>query len=129
MRTLLVVDDKEENRRLMRKALVPAGYRVLEVDSGEACLEMLSRERPDMVLMDLRLPGGLTGYETVRRIRELPGGRAIIVVAVSASPTLNDQEKIRAAGFDGFILKPVDVGSLPGLVAGYFDHKKNGGGK
>lgn len=120
MKTVLVVDDMPANLVLLRKILVPAGYRVVEAASGEEGLAKARREMPDLVLLDLRLGEfAMTGYELVRRFRELPGGTGAKVVALSGGAVGSDEALVEEAGFDGFISKPIDVAGLPAVVEGY----------
>ena len=108
--TVLVVDDLPQNLRLMDAVLSPSGFTVLSASSGEAALELLARQLPDIVLLDIMMPG-MDGYETCRRIREEPATSFIPVVMVTAS---GDAEKVRAieAGADDFITKPLDRAEL-----------------
>ena len=108
--TVLVVDDRPQNLRLLEAVLSPRGYTVLSASSGEAALELLEHRLPDVVLLDVMMPG-LDGYETCRRIRADPATSFIPVVMVTAS---GDAEKVRAieAGADDFITKPLDQAEL-----------------
>ena len=108
--TVLVVDDQPQNLRLMDAVLSPRGFTVLTASSGEAALELLGQRLPDVVLLDVMMPG-LDGYETCRRIRAEPATSFIPVVMVTAS---GDAEKIHAieAGADDFITKPFDQSEL-----------------
>jgi class 3 adenylate cyclase len=113
-RVVLVVDDLAANRRLMQAILTPHGYEVIEAESGEHALELLSDGRVDLVLLDLVMPG-LDGHETCRRIRANPDTAYLPVVMVTAS---GPAEKVRAidAGADDFINKPLDQAELLGRV-------------
>ena len=103
--SILVVDDSPQNIRLMEAMLLPAGYRVCSAPSGEAALEQIANDPPDLVLLDLVMPG-LDGHEVCRRIRQLPNGAVLPVVMVTSA---GDDQKIRAieAGADDFIARPV----------------------
>ena len=116
---ILVVDDKEENRRLLRKVLTRRGYAVIEVASGEEALESVSLERPDLILMDIRLREGIDGIETTRKIKAMPELAHIPIVAITASVTPDDMQRALDSGCSGFIRKPIDVETFPALVAGY----------
>lgn len=107
---VLVVDDQEVNRRLLEAVLTPRGYRVLMADSGEEALRTLETERPDVVLLDILMPG-MDGYEVCRRIRDDARTAVLPVVMITAS---GQQEKVRAteAGADDFVAKPFDQAEL-----------------
>jgi signal transduction histidine kinase/ActR/RegA family two-component response regulator len=102
---LLVVDDKIENRQLMRALLEPMGFEVRDVASGAASLEMVEQWHPHLVWMDMRMPG-MDGYEATRRIRTLPGAAGIKVVALTASAFAEQRGAILAAGCDDVVHKP-----------------------
>lgn len=114
---ILVVDDKEENRRLIRKVLTLHGYIVVEVATGEAAIEAAQSERPDLILMDIRLREGIDGIEVTRRLKALPEVAHIPVVAVTASVSPEDAQRALDSGCSGFIRKPIDIDEFPGQVA------------
>lgn len=115
-KTVLVVDDNDDVRRLVKKVLELAGYRIVEADNGVDALAAAEREVPDLVLMDLRLPGELNGLETTSRLKADPRTMRIPVVALTASVMDRDRRQALDAGCSGFIGKPIDIGSLAGLV-------------
>lgn len=104
--SLLVVDDNEANRRVVRALTASAGYQILEADGGEAGLELARRERPDVVLMDVRMPD-VDGLEATRRLRADGATRDIPVVAVSAQAMVGDRERALEAGCVDYVTKPV----------------------
>jgi adenylate cyclase len=108
--TVLVVDDVPQNTRLLDAVLTPRGYHVLTAGSGEDALGMLAEHQPDLVLLDILMPG-LDGYQVCRRIREDPATAFLPVVMITAS---GNQEKVRAieAGADDFVTKPFDHAEL-----------------
>ena len=102
---ILVVEDHEENRRIMRDLLTHAGYEMLEALTGEEGLAAAVQERPDLTLMDIQLPG-IDGYEVTRRIKADPALRAIPIIAVTSYALSGDEGKAKEAGCDAYIAKP-----------------------
>ena len=113
---ILVVEDNALNLKLVRDVLGAAGYDVVSATTGEEGLRMAAELPPDLVLMDLQLPG-IDGTETMRRLRRGTLDPAIPVVAVTASAMPEDHERAAQAGFDGYLEKPISVRSLVGQVA------------
>lgn len=116
--TILVVEDNRLNMKLLRDVLEHAGYDVVEATSGEQGVELAAQRRPDLVLMDLQLPG-IDGTEALRRIRSADDTTLVPVVAVTASAMATDREAASRAGFDGFLEKPINARALPSVVASY----------
>jgi two-component system cell cycle response regulator DivK len=108
MSTILIVEDNEKNMKLARDVLQSKGYATLEAVTGEEGVRMAIAHHPDLVLMDIQLPG-INGMEALRQVRAAPGCAAIPVVAFTASVTPTDRSQIAAAGFDGFISKPINL--------------------
>ncbi|SDT09216.1 two-component system, cell cycle response regulator DivK [Friedmanniella luteola] len=123
---ILVVEDHPLNMKLVRDVLAVAGYEVVEARTGEEALVAARRQPPDLVLMDLQLPG-IDGTETLRRLRAAGGLGAVPVVAVSASAMQGDRSRVQEAGFDGFIGKPLSIRALPGQLAGFLGGRASGG--
>jgi CheY-like chemotaxis protein len=115
-RKILVVDDVAENRAVMIDMLSLVGFDVSEAVSGEDGLEKALLIQPDLILMDLVMPG-MDGLETTRRLRALPGLREVPVIAISANTSLNNEENSLTAGFNAFLPKPIDYGSLVTRIA------------
>ena len=113
---VLIVEDNPRNLKLVRDVLAYAGYRTLEAETAGAGLELARVEHPGLVLMDVQLPD-MDGVEALGRLRADPATADIPVVAVTAFAMKEDRERILAAGFDGYLEKPVDVRALPGRVA------------
>ncbi len=116
--TILVVEDNERNLKLVRDVLQFAGYRVVAANSAEQGIALALTEPPDLVLMDLQLPG-MTGTEALERLRMSPWTCAVPVVALTAFAMKDDREQALAAGFDGYLTKPISVPALPGQVRGF----------
>lgn len=113
---IMLVDDNEDVRRLLRKVLEAAGHEVVEAEDGAAALEKVREMIPDLVLMDIRLPGEMDGLETTARLKEDPRLKRVPIVALTASVMERDRQQAVAAGCSGFIGKPVDVTELPEMV-------------
>src|SRR5512139_189870 len=105
-RTILLVEDDGTNRKLVRVVLAGRNYRLLEADSVEAAMEMLGQERPDLLLLDIRLGDG-SGLDLIRTIRADPAFDRVPALAITAQAMKNDEDRFLAAGFDGYVSKPV----------------------
>ena len=103
---IVVIEDNEKNRKLVRHILEHEGYRVLEAEGGEEGLRLVKEHGAALVLMDIRLPD-IDGIAALRRLREDPAIQTIPVMAVTASAMTTDRVKIMAAGFDGYQAKPI----------------------
>ena len=117
-RRILVVEDQEDNRTILRDLLTHAGFTVLEAVTGEEGVRAAEAHRPDLILMDIQLPV-VDGYEATRRIKARPELRAIPVVAVTSYALSGDEAKARAAGCDGYVTKPFSPRQLLAVVRGY----------
>jgi len=118
MNAILIIEDNEKNLKLLRDVLQVKGYRTLEARTGTEGLRLAREELPALVLMDIQLPD-ISGITALRQLRADPLTRAIPVVAVSASAMQEEQEKITASGFDGYIMKPIDLKSFLEQVQRY----------
>jgi CheY-like chemotaxis protein len=105
---ILIVEDNEKNRKLVRDVLSFKGYEILEAETGEDGVRLALERRPRLILMDIQLPG-IDGIEALRRIRAQEDTRGIPIVAVTASAMDRDRQQIMAAGFDGYQSKPLNV--------------------
>ena len=119
---ILVVDDKPESIRLVKKVLKPWGYEVIGAGSGEEAIRTTEAELPDLILMDVRLPGGIDGLEATRSIKAMPHLAHIPIVAMTASVRPEDEQRALDIGCVGFIRKPIDINELPKQVAAYLAH-------
>jgi two-component system cell cycle response regulator DivK len=108
---ILVVEDHEENRRIMRDLLTSAGLEMIEAHTGEDGVRLAESERPDLILMDIQLPG-LDGYEATRRIKANPALRSIPIIAVTSYALSGDEVKAREAGCDDYVAKPFSPRAL-----------------
>ena len=117
---ILVVEDNDKNMKLFRDVLVAKGYRTLEATTGSEAVDVASEHTPDLVLMDIRLPD-LDGVQVLHRLRGNARTAAIPVLALTAQAMHGDRERFLAAGFDGYLSKPVDVRELIGTVREHCD--------
>jgi two-component system, cell cycle response regulator DivK len=108
---VLVVEDNDKNMKLFRDVLVAMGYRTLEATTGREAVDLASEHTPDLVLMDIQLPD-LDGMQALQRLRADARTAAIPVVALTAQAMRGDRERFLAAGFDGYVSKPVNVHDL-----------------
>ena len=114
-RRILVVEDNPLNLKLVRDVLTAYGYEIVEAQTGEDGVSLAADCAPDLVLMDLQLPG-IDGYEALRRIRQDPRTGEVPVVALTAFAMREDRERTADAGFDGYLSKPISVRELPTQV-------------
>jgi two-component system cell cycle response regulator DivK len=117
---ILVVEDNEKNMKLFRDVLGATGYRTLEATTGGEAIEMATEHTPDLVLMDIQMPD-MDGVEALRRLRADERTASLRVLAVTAQAMQGDREQFLAAGFDGYLSKPVNVQELLGTVRRYCD--------
>ncbi len=117
-RRILVIEDHEENRRILRDLLASAGYEMIEALTGEEGVAAAEREHPDLILMDIQLPG-LDGYEATRRIKGNPGLRAIPIIAVTSYALSGDEVKAIEAGCDAYVTKPFSPRALLAKIREY----------
>jgi len=102
---ILVVEDQEDNRQILRDLLSSAGYEMSEAGDGQEALKEVAKNRPDLILMDIQLPI-MDGYEATRRIKADPETRAIPIVVVTSYALSGDEAKAREAGCDAYVTKP-----------------------
>ena len=115
---ILVVDDQEDLRGVLRDLLIGSGYTVIEAADGEAGVARAKSDRPDLILMDIQMPV-IDGYEATRRIKVDPDLNPIPIVAVSSFAMKGDEEKARAAGCDHYVTKPYSPMQLLRLIRGF----------
>ena len=115
---VLVVEDNEKNMKLFRDVLHASGYRTLEAATGERAVELVFEHRPDLVLMDIQLPD-IDGIEALSRLRADGRTASMPVLALTAQAMEGDRERFLAAGFDGYLSKPVDIAEFVATIKRY----------
>jgi CheY-like chemotaxis protein len=113
---VLLVEDTEDNRFMMRRLLEMVGYRVVEARNGQEAVRLAETERPAVILMDLSLPV-IDGLAATRLIRKIPETEKTPIIAVSAHDTADFQQEALSAGCDGYVTKPIDFVSLEAMIA------------
>jgi two-component system, cell cycle response regulator DivK len=117
---ILVVEDNEKNMKLVRDVLLATGYRTLEAATGGQAVELAAKHAPDLVLMDIQLPD-VDGVHVLRQLRADQRTAPIPVLAVTAQAMHGDRERFLAAGFDGYVSKPLNIRELVGKVRQHCD--------
>ena len=115
--TILLVEDVDDSRYFMRLELEQHGYRVLEAEDGEKAVDVALRERPDIILMDLSLPG-MDGFEATKQIRGDDHMHKVPIIAVTAHQETDFRLGAKKSGFDAYVTKPIDMDWLIELIAG-----------
>ena len=115
---ILVVEDQEDNRRILRDLLGNAGYQLIEAESGEDALAAVMKQRPDLILMDIQLPI-MDGYEATRQIRANPDMKAVPISGVTSYALAGDEAKAQAAGCNAYVSKPFSPRALLAKVREY----------
>src|SRR5262247_2122861 len=121
---ILIVEDQEDNRAILRAVLSRAGYDLIEAFNGEDAVRLAQNEQPDLILMDIQLPG-IDGYEATRRIRAIPALSKVPIIAVTSYALSGDEAKTRAAGCDGYVAKPFSPRQLLAKVREYLPDVAN----
>jgi CheY-like chemotaxis protein len=121
MKKVLVVEDNEKNMYLISFILEKMGHRVLQADSGEKGIELASREQPDLILMDIQLPG-IDGLEATKRIRQ---SGDVPIIAITSFAMSGDRERLLAAGCNGYIEKPINPETIMGEIAAYLERPED----
>jgi CheY-like chemotaxis protein len=117
---ILIVEDNEKNRKLERDVLQFHGYRTMEAETGEDGVRLARESPPALILMDIQLPG-ISGIEALRRLRADAATQSIAVMAVTASAMAQDRQTILAAGFDGYLSKPISLKEFVAAVRALLD--------
>jgi two-component system cell cycle response regulator DivK len=119
-KTILVVEDQEDNRQILRDLLASAGLRMVEAHDGEQALAMARSERPDLILMDIQLPL-VDGYEATRSIKRDPELKHIPIIAVTSYALSGDEPKALEAGCDGYVAKPYSTRHLLAKIGQFLE--------
>jgi two-component system, cell cycle response regulator DivK len=119
---ILVIEDQEDNRQIVRDLMTASGYELIEATTGEEGIEAAAREKPDLILMDIQLPG-IDGYEVTRRIKANPKLKKIPIIAVTSYALSGDDKKAFAAGCDGYVTKPYSPRLLLAKIREYLPAK------
>ena len=115
---ILIVEDQEDNRRILRDLFASAGYELIEAESGEDALAALATSRPDLILMDIQLPV-MDGYEATRQIRTNPDLKSVPIIAVTSYALAGDEAKALAVGCNAYVSKPYSPRALLAKVREY----------
>lgn len=124
-KTILLVEDDQTNRKLVRVVLAGGHYRIREAESVEQALALLKDGKPDLLLFDIRLGDG-SGLDLIRTVRADPGFDTVPAVAITAQAMKDDEQRFLAAGFDGYVSKPVDTRRLPEVVERFMREGRSG---
>jgi CheY-like chemotaxis protein len=122
-RKILIVEDNEDSRELVVKVLRNKGFDTVEAADGEEAIDKATKEKPELILLDISIPK-MDGYEVARRLKSLEEFSEIPIVALTAHAMKGDREKVIAAGFEGYISKPINVRELPDQVRSYLKGKR-----
>lgn len=109
--TILYVEDNPDNRLLVRRVLFAEGYSLVEAKDADEAIGVLNKSRPDLILMDINMPG-VDGYTLTTKIKSMPGFERVPIIAITANVMRGDRERTLQAGCDGYIQKPLDIDQL-----------------
>lgn len=123
--TILYVEDNSDNRILVRRVLEAEGYQIAEAGNAEDAMQKIQSVRPNLILMDINMPG-VDGYALTARIKATPGFATVPIVAVTANVMRGDREKSLEAGCDGYIQKPIDIDILSQQIERFLARQSNG---
>jgi two-component system cell cycle response regulator DivK len=122
---ILYVEDNPRNMLLVKRILQADGHELLEATNGETGWQTAVTERPDLILMDLRLPGEISGFELTRRIRATPELNHTPIIALTAYDYEETEAKARAAGCDDFLAKPADIRQIRAMLHKFFEPERS----
>ena len=117
-KSILVVEDQEDNRQILRDLLGSADYEMVEAENGQEALDAVAKKKPDLILMDIQLPI-MDGYEATRRIKANPDWKSIPIIVVTSYALSGDAEKARVAGCDDYVTKPYSPRQLLAKIGEY----------
>jgi two-component system, cell cycle response regulator DivK len=123
--TILYVEDNPDNRLLVKRILLSEDYALLEAMDAAEALAVLETTHPDLILMDINMPG-VDGYTLTAKIKALPGFERVPILAVTANVMRGDKEKTLEAGCDGYIQKPLDIDQLTREIERFISRRRNG---
>ncbi|MGR3318719.1 MAG: response regulator [Candidatus Anammoxibacter sp.] len=121
--TILVVEDNEKNRKLIRVVLKAKGYNIIEAEDAETALDQLKKDIPDLILMDIGLPE-MDGFELTRQIKRDKTTKNVPIIAVTAHAMKGEKEKMLDAGCDDYVSKPIDINEFSKTVEKVLNDKK-----
>jgi|Deesub1362A_J573_1020465.scaffolds.fasta_scaffold05959_2 CheY-like chemotaxis protein len=124
MKRVLVIEDDENNRRLITLILEKHGYRVFMAETGIKGMEMAKKERPDFIILDIQLPD-IDGFELIKQIRQSDKLKHIPVIAMTSYAMAGDRERILSAGFNGYIEKPIDPFTIMDEIKTILEEKRD----
>lgn len=117
---ILIAEDDELNRRLIKDVLMYHGYEVMEAVNGDEAVKMAAKHKPDLVLMDIQMPI-MNGAEAIRQLKNSPETKGIKIIAVTGFAMRGDRENTMKMGADGYMSKPIDIRQLPGAIERLFE--------
>ena len=117
---ILVVEDNERNRILLRDVLRYHGYKVIEAENGAGAVKLAKEDMPDLIFLDIQMPV-MDGFKALKILKDMPETKNIKVIALTSFAMAGDREKIMQAGFDHYISKPIDTRKLPLIVKQYLE--------
>jgi two-component system cell cycle response regulator DivK len=121
-RKILIVEDNEDSRELVVKVLKNKGFLTVEAADGEEAVDKAISEKPELILLDISIPK-MDGYEVAKKLKSLEEFREIPIIALTAHAMKGDRERVIAAGFEGYISKPINVRELPEQIRSYLKGK------
>jgi len=120
---ILIVEDNPLHTKLIEMTLRTKNYTLLKATDGEKALDIARKERPDLIIMDLNLPG-MTGFEVTKKLRENPAFSHTPIIAITAYAMKRDREMVIESGCDAYLSKPIDTRELPGVIAELLSGRK-----